>query len=50
MNKMTKRLNKLVKQRKTKIVITKQGSIKQYSKPSTGSSSDYYSSSFSNEY
>ena len=49
MNDMTKKLKKLVKQRKTQKVVTKQGSIKQYSRPSSSSGSDYYSSSFSDE-
>jgi hypothetical protein len=49
MNESTKKLKKLVKQRKIKIVVTEQGSIKQYSKPSqSSSSSDYYSSSLQN--
>jgi hypothetical protein len=49
MNESTKKLKKLVKQRKIKIVVTEQGSIKRYSKPSrSSSSSDYYSSSLQN--
>jgi len=44
MNDVTKKLNKLVKQRKRSIVVTEQGSIKQYSRNrSSSSSSDYYS-------
>ena len=43
MNTTTKKLQKLVKQRKTKIVVTERGSVKHYSRPSSGSStSDYY--------
>jgi hypothetical protein len=48
MKEATRRLKKLVKQRKTKIVVTEQGSIKQYSKPKTTSTTDYYSRSFQN--
>ena len=49
MNDVTKKLNKLVKQRKTSIVVTEQGSIKQYSKArSSTSTSDYYSTSTEN--
>ena len=46
----TKKLNKLVKQRKTSVVVTEQGSIRQYSKSSrrSTSSSDYYSGSLGN--
>ena len=49
MNDATKKLNKLVKQRKTSIVVTEQGSIKQYAKGrSSTSSSDYYSTDTEN--
>jgi len=50
MNDVTKKLNKLVKQRKTSIVVTEQGSVKQYSKgrSSSTSSSDYYSTDTEN--
>ena len=49
MNEATKKLKKLVKQRKIKKVVIEQGSIKQYSRPSrSSSSSDYYSSSLQN--
>lgn len=43
MNEITKRLNKLVKQRKIHVVITEQGSVKRVSRSSGLSSDDYYS-------
>lgn len=46
MNEITKRLKKLVKQRKIHVVVTEQGSVKRASRSSSGlSSDDYYSSS-----
>jgi len=45
MNEITKRLNKLVKQRKIHIVVTEQGSVKRISRSSGLSSDDYYYSS-----
>jgi len=46
MNEITKKLIKLVKQRKRQIVVTEQGSVKRFSRSSSGlSSDDYYSDS-----
>ena len=50
MNEITKRLMKLVKQRKTHIVVTEQGSVKRASKSSSGLSSDDYYYTGSSEY
>jgi hypothetical protein len=44
MKEITKRLNKLVKQRKIHVVVTEQGSVKKASRSSGFSSDDYYSS------
>ena len=43
MNEITKRLNKLVKQRKIHVVVTEQGSVKKVTKSSGFSSDDFYS-------
>jgi hypothetical protein len=45
MNEITKRLKKLVKQRKIHIVVTEQGSVKKVNRSSGLSSDDYYYSS-----
>ena len=46
MNDVTKKLQKLVANRKTAIVTSEQGSVKKYARSrSSGSSSDYYSPS-----
>ena len=42
MKKITKNLQNLVKKRKTPVVITKQGSIKNYSKSSSGTDIESY--------
>ena len=47
-NKMTLKLQKLVKKRKTPKVVIKAGSVRFYSKNSSSSDSEYYPSSFYN--
>jgi len=47
-NNVTLKLQKLVKKRKTPKVVIKAGTVKFYSKNSSGSDSDYYPSSFYN--
>jgi len=50
MNEITKRLNKLVKQRKIHVVVTEQGSVKRSSRSSGFSSDDYYSGNLNYEW
>ncbi len=45
MNNITKKLQKLAELRGSSIVVTKQGSVKKYSKPSNSTSYGDYSSS-----
>lgn len=51
MKETTKKLQKLVEQRKRRNAVFEQGSIKQYSRPSrtTSSESDYYSGSLEDD-
>jgi len=45
MDKTTQKLQKLVKSRKSSVVVSSQKDFKQYKKPRTSSTTDYYSGS-----